>query len=186
MEIFVDVVLLAILAASTVSGFRRGFVRSLVDLVGGIVALVAAVSYASSFAAWAQNFMGPSAPNWVKNPLLAKVVAALLLFAIFEAVLQAAAGLLNRVCRLPVLRQLNSLLGGGVGFCKGAVIVMILCAALRAALPVAFPAKTEVGAETLQKAALSRIYQAVAERNPIYMLFQTDLGSGNEVGKNEV
>ncbi len=180
MNTLADLIIILILAAFVVSGFRRGFVRSLVDLVGGIAAIAGAAFYSRQFAAWLQAFSAQSGPTWLRDPLPARAAAVLILFVIFEALIQAAAHVLDHVFHLPVLRQVNSLLGGVLGFCKGAVVVLLACAVLQIALPQ--PISDEEG-QVWQKIGSSRIYQAVSAYNPIYMLFQSDLW--NEVSRNE-
>lgn len=179
MDTFADVIMIVVLLVFAVSGFRRGLVRSIVDLVGGIVALCAAVAYSQQFADWLRTFFGNSSPQWMKNPLLAKALAALILFAVFEALIQTVASLLDHVFHLPGLRQINSLLGGVFGLCKGAVVVLLACAVLRISLPAKIPSQPE---QSWQKMAYSRIYQAASAYNPVYMLFQSNLW--NEVGRN--
>ena len=181
METFADVVMVVLLLLYTVSGFRRGFVRSLVDLLGGIAALIAAVIFSQRFADWVRAFFGNSAPKWMRDPVLSKVLAVIVLFLLFETLIQTVASLLNRIFHLPGLRQINALLGGVLGFGKGAVVVLLLCAVLRVSLP-SFSADMPWGQQSLRQVAFSRIYQTVSGYNPVYELFQSDLW--NEVGKN--
>lgn len=177
MKTFTDVAMAALLVFYAASGFRRGLIRSLVDLLGGVAALIAAVVFSQSFVGWARAFLGASAPQWMSDPVLSKVAAVLMLFVLFEALIQAVASLLNHVFRLPGLRQLNALFGGVLGFGKGAVVVLLLCASLRVSLP-SFAANQQ----WLKQAAFSQIYQSVSARNPVYDLFLSEFWS--EVGKN--
>ena len=177
MKTFADVAMVLILVIFAISGFRRGFIRSLVDLIGGIAALIAAVIFSQQFTDWARNFLGTSAPKWMSNPILSKVVAVLVLFLLFEALIQTVASLLDHVFRLPGLRQLNALFGGALGFGKGLVVVLLLCASLRMSLP-SFTSDMP----WLKQATFSQIYQTVSGHNPVYDLFQSEFWS--EVGKN--
>ena len=177
MKTVTDVAMAVLLVLYAVSGFRRGLIRSLVDLLGGVAALVGAVIFSRNFADWIRGFLGVSAPKWMSDPVLSKVAAVLVLFLLFEALIQSAASLLNHVFRLPGLRQLNTLFGGVLGFGKGAVVVLLLCASLRISLP-SFAANQQ----WLKQAAFSQIYQSVSVHNPVYDLFQSEFWS--EVGKN--
>jgi len=180
LETVTDIIMAAILIFSVISGLRRGFIRSLVDFAGGIVALVCAVKYSADFAGWMLKFLGNSSPKWLREPIASKMLAVVILFILFEVLIQLVASLLNFIFRLPVLKQINALLGGIFGFCKGAVIVLLLCAVLRVSLPTnIFPAIRQ----PMQKVAFSRIYQTVYGHNPVYDLFQSKLL--NEVGRNE-
>lgn len=179
MDTLTDIIMVIILAFFAISGFRRGLVRSLVDFIGGIVAVTAAVAYSQQFFNWLQPFFSKSGSAWMQNRLVGRAVAVLILFIAFEVLIQTVAYLLDHVFHLPVLRQINSLLGGVLGLCKGAVVVLLACAVLRVSLPAKIPSKPE---QAWQKAGLSRIYQAASAYNPVYMLFQSDLW--NEVGKD--
>jgi uncharacterized membrane protein required for colicin V production len=177
---FTDAAIAVILVLYAVSGFRRGFIRALIDLLGGIVALVAAVLFAKSFAAWALGLFGPSLPKWAVDPVISKILAMVILFFLFECLIQAIASILNKIARLPGLRQLNALLGGVLGFGKGSVVVLLLCAMLRISLPTA-AASTQQN-QALHQFALSQIYQTVSDNNPVYNLIQSQIR--NEVGFN--
>lgn len=177
MKTFTDIVMAALLVIYTVSGFRRGFIRSLVDLIGGIASLIAAVLFAQNFLDWGRGVLGASAPKWMADPVLSKLAAVLVLFLLFEALIQTVASLIDHIFRLPGLRQINTLLGGVLGFGKGVVLVLILCAALRVSLP-SFAGDIP----WLKQASFSQVYQSVSARNPVYDLFQTEFW--NEVGRN--
>lgn len=180
-----DAVFVGIVALFIISGFRRGFVRALFDLVGGIAALVLAMSYWQNFAAWLPTILGTGAAAYLKQFAWGKPLAILTLFILFEAGIQAAAALLNRFFRLPGLRQLNSLLGGLLGFCQGAVVVLLFCALLRAAFSAGVWTKP---AGEWQEITRSKIYVAAYDHNPVYQVFQSKLLSevGREVGKYEL
>ena len=111
LKTFTDVAMAALLVIFAVSGFRRGFIRSLVDLLGGIASLIAAVIFAQNFANWARTLLGTSAPKWMSDSVLSKVAAVLVLFLLFEALIETVASLLDHVFRLPGLRQINALFG---------------------------------------------------------------------------
>lgn len=177
MDLLADILLGVILIVFTVSGFRRGLAHSIVDLVGSIAAAAAAILYAPRVLVWASPYL-----DRTKSPLsgsgpMKYVAAVVVLFVVLEILVHLAAVLLDRLFRLPVLRQVNSLLGGVFGFCKGAVVVLLACAVLRLALPVPIPQKPS---QEWQKMGFSRIYQAVSAHNPLYTMLQTNFW--NEVG----
>lgn len=178
MGVFTDAAMAVILVLYAVSGFRRGFIRALVDLIGGIIALVAAVLFAKSFAAWALGVFGTSLPKWAVDPVMSKALAMVILFILFECLIQTVSSVLSHIARLPGLRQVNALLGGVLGFGKGSVVVLLLCAMLRVSLPAAAsPAQQN---QPIRQAALSQIYQTVSGNNPVYNLIQSQIW--NEVG----
>ena len=66
----------------------------------------------------------------VVKPICTKVVAAVIFvvaFIILIIVIRLIARALNIIAKLPVLKSLNSLLGGVVGLLKGAVIILAVC-----------------------------------------------------------
>ena len=179
MGVLTDILFGIILVFFTVSGFRRGFAHSVVDLVGSVAAAAAAVLCAPRALAWAAPYLGAA-----KGPLLGSSAARLavtvvVLFILFEILVHAAAALLDRLFRLPGLKQVNSLLGGALGLCKGAVVVLLACAALRLALPASIPQKPS---QEWQKTGLSRIYRTVSAHNPLDTMLRTNFW--NEVGSH--
>jgi len=79
---------------------------------------------------------------------------------------------LDAVFKLPILHQVNSLLGGVFGLLKGVVVVFLLCAALQFTLPYLAAKYPNI---TQQKISQSRIYEFVYVNNPIYKLFRTEI-----------
>lgn len=180
MDTATDVIFIIVLAVSAISGFHRGFVRSLIDFVGGIIALFAAIHYAENFRSWILTFWGNTAPQWMRDRIWSGIIAVLVLFIIFNVLIHALGNVLNCVCHLPVLRQLNWLAGGIFGLCKGVVVVLLLCALLRVSLPVKI---SEFVGKPAEQVTDSHIYQSLSGNNPVYMLIQSDLF--NEVSRNE-
>jgi len=176
---FTDVLLIGILVYFAISGFRRGFVHSLVDFLGSIIAIVVAVVYSKRAAVSIGSFFTKNKIPWPQNELIARVVAAVILFVAVELLVRIVSYFLDGVFHLPFLRQINALLGGVLGLCEGGVVVLLACAIMRISLPAQIPIKPS---ESWQKIGFSRIYQAASSHNPIYMLFKTD--RDNEVGWN--
>lgn len=179
MNLLADILLGAVLVAFTVSGFRRGLVHSLVDLVGSIAAAAAAILYAPHALAAAAPYLDRLKGAVWGSRLGRYVLVVAVLFVGLEILVHLAAALLNRLFRLPVLRQVNSLLGGVLGFCKGGVVVLLACAVLRLALPVSIPLEPS---QEWQKVGYSRIYRTVSAHNPLYTMLRTNFW--NEVGEH--
>ena len=177
MDLLADILLLAVLVVFTVSGFRRGLVHSVIDLVGSIAAAAAAIFYAPRVLTLAAPYLDRWKSSFWGSGLLGYLVGVAVVFVVREVLVHLAAALLDRLFRLPVLRQVNSLLGGVFGFCKGAVVVLLACAVLRLALPASLPVNPS---QAWQKMGFSRIYQAVSAHNPLYTMLQTNFW--NEVG----
>ncbi len=173
-----DIVFAGILILCVVIGFRKGLIRSLFGLLSGIVAIVFAFASCQSFSDWLVSFLGSSGPSWIRIPILRKAISVLILFILFDILIHAVGSLLNRICRLPVLHQLNSLLGGVFGFFKGAVIVLLVCAVFHMSLPTGISEKI---AGPVQKITSSYIYRSVYDHNLVYTIFKPNFF--NEAGK---
>lgn len=61
MSAALDIILAVIIAGAIINGFRKGLVKSAIELVGGIVALVLAFNFATPFGQYiGSNFLAPS------------------------------------------------------------------------------------------------------------------------------
>lgn len=186
MGAFFDVGLCVILLIFVICGFKRGFVRSLIELVGSIVSVVASVMLSQR----AAELIHPYLKNFIKQEpklmtvsTLERAVAIVLLFIIIEILIHILANILDRLFRLPVLRQINALLGGAFGLLKGGVVVLLICAVLQLFAPTATEKSNLISSENWQKISNSNIYSHIQKHNPVQSLFKTDIW--NEVGKNE-
>lgn len=98
---------------------------------------------------------------------LMKVGFTVLIFILLLMVVRLIANMLNTICSLPLLHQLNSLLGGVFGLLKGVVIVLLLCALVQLAVPMM---KVE-SLQVVQKAINSSyVFKTIYQNNPIYSL----------------
>lgn len=116
--IWIDVVILMIVAASCLFGLGRGFVREILSLLAWIAAILIARVYAQS--------LSPLFASWVESETMQYVVAFALLFI---AVLVAGAVVIQMFTRLidvTGLKLTDRLLGGLFGVARGIVIVMLL------------------------------------------------------------
>lgn len=177
MGTFFDLALLVILLIFVLSGLRRGFVRSLLELVGCIAALALTVKYAGQLAEAARPLLEKWLPSLAGNSTLMRVLAAAALFVALELAADLIISAVDHLFRLPVLRQINALLGGVFGFLKGVAVLLFLCAAVRFFVPSA-PVKNPVW----QQIGGSRIFQYADEKNPVYTFLQADIWNGGVDG----
>lgn len=173
-----DIVFAGILILCVIAGFWRGLIRSLFGLLGGIVAIVFAFAFCQNFSDWTARTLGFWGPAWLRVPVLRKAVSVLILFILFDILIHMAGSLLDRICRLPVLHQVNSLLGGIFGLFKGIVIVLLVCAVFHMSLPTEIPKGVS---EPVRKIATSYVYRFVYNHNLIYTVFKPNFF--NEAGK---
>lgn len=163
-----DLIFVALIVLSIIFGFRKGIIRTVFGLVGGIVAAVIAFANYQAFSDWLVAFFGASGPSWLQSPIWRKPVSLLILFLLLDILIHFIGVLLDHFCRFPVLKQLNALLGAVFGLLRGVILVLVICASLRFAVPLNPSAES---AEPVQKIASSYIYRAVYDHNPIYILF---------------
>ena len=74
---------------------------------------------------------------------------------------------LNIVVRLPLIRQVNELLGGGLSLVKGVVVVWLVCASLNIVVPMLRPSARDFMESSIHA---SFIFDMVYEHNPIYSM----------------
>ena len=100
---------------------------------------------------------------------LVKTVLMLILFLVLFIVVRLLARGIDRVFGLPVLRQLNAVLGAVFGVLKCVVFVLILCAVLRVVLPMVSTVPEIFSQETIESSVL---FQYFYDHNPVYSLLQ--------------
>lgn len=174
-----DLILLAVLIVFVVSGFRRGFVRSLLELAGYLLALVASAAYSGTLAEKLVPLISKVKQVDPLGRVVIRILSAVLIFVVLQVLVHILVGVVDRFFRLPVLHQVNALLGGVLGFAKGCLVLLLVCTVMRIFLPAAGAVKP---GGNVQQIGGSRIYRYTYEHNPVYTLFQTDLWS--EVSKN--
>ncbi|MEH7116576.1 CvpA family protein [Neobacillus vireti] len=118
-------------------GLKRGFILQLVHLIGFIIAYVAATSYyeelSTKLILWIPypNF-GDAAGLKVltgstdMESAFYRAVAFVIIFFAVKVLFQIIGSMLDFIAHLPVLRQLNVLAGGILGFCEVYLIIFIL------------------------------------------------------------
>lgn len=132
----VDALIIIVLLLATINGFKRGFIRGLVSLVGNIIVLI--LSY---------KFMGPLASVFYKyvpffdsgffgisitslNILLFQIIAFALCFIFFTLILNMIETITSiadkLIDNLIIFKALSSFLGMIVGFISGYIAVFVI------------------------------------------------------------
>jgi membrane protein required for colicin V production len=171
--IFYDLALLILLVVFVVSGLRRGIVRSVIELAGFIVSIVLSVRLSASFLKAAGPFLAQYLPSFQVGQPLNRILSAAVLFIGMEMLVHVIASAADHVFRLPVLHQVNMLLGGAFGLVKGVAVLFVICALTRFAVPSIHGAA--FGWKELEN---SKILQYTEEKNPVETLLQADLWNG--------
>ncbi len=127
-----DILLLLLVLFSVISGLRIGFARVTVGLVSTIAGLLLAMWSYRIPAAWFQPY--------VANDTVANVLGFLLIFIAVSAFGALVAAVLANIFKWIGLSWFDHLLGGAVGFVRGALVVAALVAAVIAFAPRPTPA----------------------------------------------
>ena len=109
-----DIVIAIVILVTTLKGIKRGMVGELTGALALVFGLAAAFSYAGTFDDFVRS-------HGHLAPATAHVVGMLLYGALAYAIVYALGAALSTIARLPLLNVANTVLGGVVGFAKGAV-----------------------------------------------------------------
>lgn len=165
-----DIVFLVLLFGSTLSGLRRGFIRSVAEFVGSVLSLLASFFLSRLAINFLAGFLLESNKLTSTEYLFLRVLAPVIAFSALQALVHWAAGALEAVFRLPVLHTVNSFSGGVFGLLKGGVVVVLVCVLLQIGMPVlSGNAKWQ---KVAQVCASSRMYQVVKVYNPVQFLLK--------------
>ncbi len=102
---------------------------------------------------------------------LTRMILVVVLFILLLLVVRFLAKALNTVCKLPVLHQLNSLLGGVFGLLKGIILVLLLCALVQLTVPFMQGKDARFVQQTVNS---SYIFRTIYQNNPAYSLLNRE------------
>ncbi|NLY53151.1 MAG: CvpA family protein [Firmicutes bacterium] len=148
--VWLDWVLLAILALSILEGFRQGLVKQALGFAGLFISLFLAGRWSPVVANWLNNSFNIS--SWLQRsffpvfgdyrlePIVLSVLSYLLVWLAVSIAIRLLGAFLDSVTRLPLISSANKLGGAILGALKGGVIVFIV-----ASLISFLPASTKLG-----------------------------------------
>jgi membrane protein required for colicin V production len=136
---WIDVILISVLALTSVLGIIKGFVKQVFGLLAVIVGLILALGFYSQVSGLYLRF--------VSNEVLAHLLGFLSIFLVVLCLGWVSSYLLSKFIKGP-LKLLNNILGGGLGLLKGILICGVIVFAL-----LVFP----VSKKALKESALSPI-----------------------------
>lgn len=113
-----DIVLLLCLIPGIVSGYSKGFVNQLVDLVVIVAGAVVALRFSTTVSAWLANYV-----TWEKNVLY--IVSFIILVVAVSFVLNLVGGLITRTLHTLKLGWINRFCGVLLGILKTVVLLSI-------------------------------------------------------------
>jgi uncharacterized membrane protein required for colicin V production len=114
-----DLLIAVILLIGLAKGFSRGFVSELGGAIAVVAALITPWYYNGAFDPWLKStlHLGPGS---------AHVIGMFVTGFITYVIVLAAAWVLGRIAKLPILNIGNALGGAAVGLCKGAVLIWLV------------------------------------------------------------
>ncbi|WP_440602072.1 CvpA family protein [Bacillus safensis] len=131
----IDIIILFLLLMGTFVGLKRGFILQFIKLISFVVSILVASMFYQSLApqlTWipAPNFSGgqPQLAFFSGNLETAyyNTIAFIILFILTKILLAIIGGLLTTIASIPVIKQVNKLLGGVLGFLETYLFVFIL------------------------------------------------------------
>ncbi|KEP26626.1 CvpA family protein [Bacillus zhangzhouensis] len=131
----IDIIILFLLLMGTLVGLKRGFILQFIKLISFVVSILVASMFYQSLApqlTWipAPNFSGGQAQLAFFSGNLEtayyNTIAFIILFILTKILLAIIGGLLTTIASIPVIKQVNKLLGGVLGFLETYLFVFIL------------------------------------------------------------
>ncbi|WP_144498685.1 CvpA family protein [Bacillus pumilus] len=131
----IDIIILFLLLMGTLVGLKRGFILQFIKLISFVVSILVASMFYQSLApqlTWipAPNFSGGQAQLAFFSGNLEtayyNTIAFIILFILTKILLAIIGGFLTTIASIPVIKQVNKLLGGVLGFLETYLFVFIL------------------------------------------------------------
>ena len=119
---WLDIVIIVVLMITALIGFKRGFTKTVLPLVGIILGLFLAGRFCAPMAGWLSS--------WLESPNQSTIVAFAVIFILVTVVALALSSLMNRLLRLMLLGWVDRLGGAVFGLAIGGLIPAILLAVL--------------------------------------------------------
>lgn len=118
---WIDVILISVLALTSILGVIKGLVKQVFGLLAGIIGLILALGFYSQVS-WIYL-------RFVSNEVLANFLGFLTIFLVVLCLGWVSSYCLSKFIKGP-LKLLNNILGGGLGFLKGILICGVIVFAL--------------------------------------------------------
>jgi uncharacterized membrane protein required for colicin V production len=151
-EFIIDLILAGIMLVMTAIYFKKGFAKTILKFIAFFLSIVLSRVLSGTVTDWifsnTKLFVGT-------ERYIAKLIITVLTFVILSALLNFLVSLINKVFKIPVLKQANQILGGLIGAICGGIIVVILCFVLQISSNVVY------NAEYVEAVENSKIVQLV-------------------------
>lgn len=100
-----------------------------------------------------------------------RLVLTIVLFCVFMMLVRMVIRAVSAVFHLPILRQINTVLGGVFGLCTGGAVAVLLCLLLQLALPMT---KDGLFGITRKQLDDSIVYQTIYRNSPVYSMLSEE------------
>ncbi len=134
-EYIIDLILAGIFIAITAIYFRRGFAKTILKFVAFFLSIVLSRAVSGTVMDWILEntslFTGT-------ERYITKLIVTVITFVVLSALLNAVVVFINKIFKIPVLKQANQILGGLLGALCGGIIVIVLCFAFQITSHVVF------------------------------------------------
>ncbi len=153
MHIIIDVVLVAIFVLTIVRFYRKGFVKSLFSLCKVFVSIIAAL------------ILTP----WVGNIINNKILAFILIFILTMIACGALSFALDKLFKLPLLREINKLFGLALGAVCGFIYMMVSLPLITLILNLISLNTSEISAKIMEEKTI--VYSLLSKIDIVSILF---------------
>lgn len=137
-EIIIDLILAGIMIVMTAVYAKKGFAKTILKFVSFFLSIVLSRALSGTVTDWVFSntklFVG-------MERYIAKLIITVLTFVVLSALLNFAVSLIDKIFKIPVLKQANQILGGLLGAICGGIIVVILCFVLQISSHVVYNAE---------------------------------------------
>lgn len=137
-QYIVDIILAAVFVVFTAVFFVRGFAKTVLSSLTFIGAIICTKIFADEATEWIlknTKFFTDTETH------IAKLMVTVVLFLLLLLVLKIIVNIIDKLFRIPVLKQANQLLGGILGAVSGAIVVFILAICLQISSHMVYNAK---------------------------------------------
>lgn len=120
-----NMIILLILAIGFLTGWRKGFVVEVLNLIGFIASMTAGVLFTGPIAAFVNQFIDRSGGSNSAH-LMIKLFIFVVLFSLVWQVIRILRRVLNPVTKLPLINQANAILGGGINLITKYLVIFVM------------------------------------------------------------
>ncbi|MFT8742739.1 MAG: CvpA family protein [Lentilactobacillus hilgardii] len=118
-------IILLILTIGFLTGWRKGFVVEVLNLIGFIVSMTVGVLFTGPVASFVNQFIDRSGGSNSAH-LMIKLFIFVVLFSLVWQVIRILRRVLTPVTKLPLINQVNAILGGGINLITKYLVIFVM------------------------------------------------------------